>query len=74
MTTLVGSSLERNPNFVAMVTMPDGSTYRITRLLASGKSNAKLKKNGARYLTLGLSLAPHKMSGLGTLCSNASPG
>jgi hypothetical protein len=62
---LLTSNLPRNPNsgLVAMVPMADGSFYRITRLLASGKSNAKLKRNGARYLTLGLSLAPHKMSG-----------
>jgi hypothetical protein len=71
---LLTSSLPHNPNsgLVATVDMPDGSTYRITRLLASGKSNAKLKKNGRRYLTLGLSLAPAKQSGMGNLCPHAS--
>jgi hypothetical protein len=54
--------------------MPDGSTYVIKRLLASGKSNAKLRKNGKRYLTLGLSLAPHKLGGIGNLCPHASEG
>jgi hypothetical protein len=57
-----------------MVTLADGSTYRIGRLLASGKSNAKLRKNGKRYLTLGLSLAPHKLAGIGNLCPHASSG
>jgi hypothetical protein len=57
-----------------MVTLADGSTYRIGRLLAAGRSNAKLRKNGRRYLTLGLSLAPHKQSGLGNLCPHASSG
>jgi hypothetical protein len=57
---------------VAYVDMPDGSIYRITRLLAPGKSNAKLKKNGRRYLTLGLSLAPAKQSGIGNLCPHAT--
>jgi hypothetical protein len=37
----------------AVVTMPDGSIYTIHRLLAKGASNAKLAKNGKRYLTLG---------------------
>jgi hypothetical protein len=76
MATVLASSVARNPNstLVAMVTLADGSTYRIGRLLASGKTNAKLKKNGRRYLTLGLSLAPHKQSGLGNLCPHASSG
>jgi hypothetical protein len=73
MSTLHSPALERNPNSVAMVTMSDGSTYRIGRLLAAGKSNAKLRKNGKRYLTLGLSLAPHRMSG-NNVCTDASEG
>jgi hypothetical protein len=74
MATVANTASTRKSDFVAVVTMPDGSTYTIKRLLASGKTNAKLKRNGARYLTLGLSLAPHRLSGLGTLCSDASPG
>jgi hypothetical protein len=58
----------------ATVVMPDGSTYVIKRLLASGKSNAKLRRNGKRYLTIGLSLAPAKLSGIGNLCPHASDG
>jgi hypothetical protein len=54
--------------------MPDGSIYKIDRLLASGKKNAKLAKNGKQYLTLGLSLAPHKLGGIGNLCAFASDG
>jgi hypothetical protein len=74
MATVLTSRQTRNPNLVAMVAMADGSTYRITRLLAAGKSNAKLRKNGRRYLTLGLSLAPHRMGGVGNLCPHASSG
>jgi hypothetical protein len=58
----------------AYVEMPDGTIYTIRRLLASGKTNAKLRKNGKRYLTLGLSLAPHKLGGIGNLCPHASEG
>jgi hypothetical protein len=76
MATLLASSTPRNTNsgLVATVDMPDGSTYRIGRLLASGKSNAKLRKNGERYLTVGLSLAPHQQCGIGNLCPHASVG
>jgi hypothetical protein len=76
MATVLTSRLPRNPNsaLVAMVTMADGSTYRIKRLLAAGKTNTKLSKNGKRYLTLGLSNAPHKQSGIGNLCPHASSG
>ena len=78
MSSLPTSKLARNTNLSkigpAFVDMPDGSTYVIKRLMAPGKSNAKLRKNGARYLTLGLSLAPHKLGGVGNLCPHASDG
>jgi hypothetical protein len=76
MATLFASSRARNTNsaLIAHVQMADGSVYTIKRLLASGKSNAKLSKNGKRFLTLGLSLAPQKQSGIGNVCSHASGG
>jgi hypothetical protein len=78
MSTVSNSKPARNTNLSkigpAYVDMPDGSTYTIRRLLASGKTNAKLRKNGKRYLTLGLSLAPHKLGGIGNLCPHASAG
>ena len=47
---------------------------KIRYLLAGGDTNTKLRKNGPEYLTLGLSLSPHKSSGIGNVCPNASPG
>ena len=43
-------------------------------LLANGDSNTKLRKSGPEYLTLGLSLAPHKSLGYGNVCPWASLG
>lgn len=57
-------------------TMPDGSIYTIRKLLSKGKTNTKLNKSDKSdlgYLTYGLSLAAHKMSGY-NVCPNASPG
>ena len=44
------------------------------RLLGDGDSNTKLRKNGAAFETLGLSLSPHKSAGVGNLCTHASLG
>lgn len=56
--------------------MPDGTSYTVKTLLGKGDSNAKLAKSdasGAGYLTVGLSLAPAKLSGF-NVCPNASNG
>lgn len=59
------------------IDMPGGKpSYRITRLLGKGESNAKMMKSdkaGLNILTYGLSLAPSKASGF-NLCPNASGG
>lgn len=44
------------------------------RLLADGDTNTKLRKNGAEFITLGLSMAPHKSAGIGNVCPYASEG
>ena len=44
------------------------------KLMGDGDSNTKLRKNGADFETLGLSLSPHKSAGLGNLCTHASSG
>ena len=44
------------------------------KLMGDGDSNTKLRKNGADFETLGLSLSPHKSAGLGNLCTDASWG
>ena len=49
-------------------------TQTISRLLAPGDSNTKLRKNGPAYLTLGLSLSPHTSAGVGNTCAHASHG
>jgi hypothetical protein len=62
--------------FAFNVPMPDGSTYKITELLAEGQSNIKTAKSDNSqddYLTYSLSLAPSKASGF-NLCPSASPG
>jgi hypothetical protein len=64
------------PVFSTSVTMPDGTTYRIDRLLGGGRDNAKLGKSDAQgntYRSFGLSLAPAKTSGF-NLCASASAG
>jgi hypothetical protein len=58
------------------VTMPDGSIQRVRNLLTDEKHNVKLAKSGkARlgYYTVGLSLAPYTLAGVGNLCAHASP-
>lgn len=58
------------------VPMPDGSTYKVTRLLAKGKSNIKTAKSdaaGTGYLTSSLSFAPASVSGF-NVCPSASAG
>jgi len=47
----------------------------VPRLLADGDGNTKTRKNNKRgYMSCGLSLSPHKESGLGNLCASASRG
>jgi hypothetical protein len=58
------------------VTLPDGSTYIVKELLGDGDSNVKLTKSdkaNVGYLTVGLSLAPAKLSGY-EMCASRSPG
>jgi len=74
MQTVSISKIERKAESrIATVDMPDGSTYPIKRLTGRpDKLNAKLAKNGESYLTIPLTLAPHKASGIGNLCSFAT--
>src|SRR5262249_38689973 len=58
------------------VTLADGSTYHVKNLLTQQDDNIKLAKSGkanAGYYTVGLSLAPAMMAGMGNVCPNASP-
>jgi hypothetical protein len=58
------------------VKLPDGSTYTVKELLGDGDSNVKLTKSdkaNVGYLTVGLSLAPAKLSGY-EMCASRSPG
>jgi len=58
------------------VEMADKSLVRVSRLLSTGKDNAKLglsDKAETVWRSLGLSLAPSKLSGF-QVCSDASPG
>jgi len=58
------------------VKLPDGSTYTVKELLGDGDSNIKLTKSdkaNVGYLTVGLSLAPAKLSGY-EMCASRSPG
>jgi hypothetical protein len=60
----------------AEVKMPDGSTYVVKTLLGKGDSNHKLNKSdkaGRGYMTVGLSLAPAKLSGF-EMCRGRSKG
>ena len=59
----------------ATVEMPDGTTFTIGRLTAvDADLNAKLRKNGVfGYRTIALSMAPHRLGGLGNLCTHSSP-
>jgi hypothetical protein len=63
-------------NWQAEVKMPDGSTYVVKSLLGKGDSNHKLAKSdkaGRGYMTVGLSLAPAKVSGF-EMCRGRSKG
>jgi hypothetical protein len=58
------------------VKMPDGSVYVVKTLLGKGDSNHKLAKSdkaGRGYMTVGLSLAPAKLSGF-EMCRGRSKG
>jgi hypothetical protein len=58
------------------VKMPDGSTFRVRKLLTDDNHNAKLHKSalsGKGWMTRGLCLAPAKTSGY-NVCPNATPG
>ena len=56
-----------------LVAMADGTTYKVGKLLGDEKTNAKLAKGaGSPHLTMGLSLAPGKLSGY-NVCTDASP-
>jgi hypothetical protein len=53
------------------------STMTTTRkrfLLSDGDTNTKLRKNGAGFITGGMSLSPEKSAGIGNTCPHASPG
>jgi hypothetical protein len=53
----------------------DEKPFPVKRLLQSGDSNTKLRKNsGAGFQTVGLSLAPHQSAGIGNVCPWASNG
>lgn len=52
-------------------TFPDG--LPVSRLLASGDSNTKTRKN-VGYLSAGLSMSAHRSAGIGNICTDASPG
>ena len=61
---------------MAVVKMQDGSEYVVTKLLADGDSNTKLRKSnaaGTEYFTASLSLSPANESGYET-CASRSPG
>ena len=58
------------------VTMPDGTNYTVRELLTAESANMKLAKSGtagAGFYTVGLSLAPYTVAGMGNLCASASP-
>jgi hypothetical protein len=57
-----------------MKTLEKPALYYPKKLMGDGDSNTKLRKNGADFETLGLSLSPHKSAGLGNLCTHASSG
>lgn len=56
------------------VTMKDGTSYEVQRLLTHERSNAKLRKSSeTEWILFGLSLAPAKLSGH-NVCSSSSAG
>lgn len=63
--------------FAYVVSMPDGAPdYTVTRLFSGAESNTKLALSdafGAEFITIGLSMAPALLNGLGVnLCAFAS--
>ena len=61
-----------------LVTMPDETVYTVRNLFTVESDNTKLAKNAddteaSRYLTVGLSLAPFTLAGMGNVCASASP-
>ncbi len=60
----------------AIVSLPDGTTYTVRNLLTDQDDNLKLAKSGkagAGFYTVGLSLAPAMLAGMGNVCPSASP-
>lgn len=51
----------------------DGYSITVSQLTASAESNFKLAKSRKGHLLRGLSLAPHRMAGVGNVCPDASP-
>ena len=47
---------------------------QVNKLTSNGDGNTKLRKNGksGEYATTGLALSPHKSSGIGNICTDAS--
>jgi hypothetical protein len=56
-----------------LVTEISGKPVKIVNLLAKGDTNTKLAKNGDKYLTVGFSMLPWFIAGLGNVCAFASP-
>jgi hypothetical protein len=50
------------------------TTTRKRFLLSDGDTNTKLRKNGAGFITGGMSMSPEKSAGIGNTCAHASPG
>jgi hypothetical protein len=59
----------------ASVIMPNGSNYTVRNLLTEESANLKLSKSGlmGTFYTVGLTLSPANLAGMGNLCPNASP-
>lgn len=64
------------------VPMVDGSVYTVRNLFTDESANLKLSKSGKAfaaglapedYYTVGLSLAPYTLAGMGNVCGKASP-
>lgn len=58
------------------VDLVDGTPYTVRNLLTEESANLKLSKSGtvgAGFYSVGLSLAPSTLAGMGNLCPNASP-
>jgi hypothetical protein len=59
------------------VKLADGTPYTVRQLLTEQDDNIKLAKSGkvdgAKFYTVGLSLAPYTLAGMGSVCASASP-